>query len=111
MDDDPRLIPGVTASCTFFVGTSEDTLLLPRRAVKGSPQGTTARIMVDGEMQERPVEVGLKGDENTEILGGLGEGDEVVMPRLGAQKSPMGENRMREMGRRIGGGGFSASKR
>ena len=66
------------------------------------------RVMVDGETVERLVTTGLEGDEFVEIKEGVAEGEQVMVPRLGSEQEER-ENRGREMGRRIGGGGFSKS--
>jgi len=84
-----RLKPGMTASCDFLVQRVEDTLYLPSRAVR-DVSGTHMVTVLRGKQQaEVPVEVGVMGNDRTEILEGLSEGAEVVLPSLvgGSQES------------------------
>jgi HlyD family secretion protein len=86
---DPRLKPGMTASCTFLVDRVDDTLYLPSRAVQQSSNGNFVIVPKGKETITVPVEIGLVGDDRTEILEGLNEGAEVVLPSLvgGSQQS------------------------
>lgn len=108
---DARLKPGMTASCDFLVDRVTDTLYLPSRAVIEVSGDRVVTVLEDGEPVEVPVQVGLVGDERTEILEGLKEGTEVVL--LGpAGASQDRAERMRQRGRRAGGaGGFVRSGR
>ncbi len=103
-DRDPRLIPGLTATCDFLVAEIEDTLYVPSRAVRNLAKGHVVILLDGDQIVQVPVEVGLEGDEGTEIIGGLKEGDEIIIPQLGGPSGEM-TNRAREMGRRMGGGG------
>ena len=107
MDKDIRLIPGLTTTCDFMVKEEADALRLAPRAVKRTGEKPTVRVPMapgsEGPPKEVPVELGLEGDEYVVILSGLSEGDEVLMSQFGAQEE---ENRGREFGRRMGGGGF-----
>lgn len=106
---DKTLLPGLTASCDFLVAEVKDVVYVPRRAVDVTDQGATVRVVVNGKTIPTPVTVGLRGDEATEILEGLEEGQEVFLPRLGTGVQ-MGQSRGREMGRQMGGGGFTPSR-
>ncbi|GAI19550.1 unnamed protein product [marine sediment metagenome] len=103
---DARLKPGMTATCEFVVGQVENALYLPSRVVQKMDGKYTVMVAAGQEMATTLVKVGLIGDENTEILEGLREGDEVIIPQLGGPAGGMSD-RAREMGRRMGGaGGF-----
>jgi HlyD family secretion protein len=102
LDLDDKLIPGLTASCDFMVDEVDSTLRLPIRAVDVDDDAATVRVMVDGVVQRIPVEVGLEGDEFYEIVSGVSEGDEVMVPRFGSGQS--GPPSAAEMGRRMSGG-------
>ena len=106
---DKRLKPEMTATCEFLVGQVENALYLPNRAVEKMDGKYGVMVATGQELATVPVEVGVVGDENTEILAGLKEGDEVIMPQLGGGPGGMA-SRFREMGRRMGGaGGFVRS--
>ena len=106
---DVWLKPGMTATCDFLVEKADDTLYLPSRAVR-EMGGKRMVVILEGEQMDHvSVEVGLVGDESTEILAGLKEGDQVIIPRLGGPPGGM-EGHARAMGRRMGGaGGFVRS--
>lgn len=99
---DPLLRPEMTASCSFLVDEVKDCLYLPSRAVKEVSGTHMVTIVEHGQLVDVPVEVGLEGDESTEILEGLREGVEVVVPTLG-RPTPAPGDRAREFGRRAGG--------
>jgi RND family efflux transporter MFP subunit len=102
---DARMKPGMTATCEFLVGRRQRVLSLPSRAVQEMAGRHAVMIVADGEEQApREVKVGLVGDERTEILEGLEEGDEVVMPGLTGPRDIRAF--MRERGRSMGGGGL-----
>ncbi len=110
-DADERLRPGMTAGCDFFVGRAENVLALPSRAVEEQRGRHTVLVREGEEAVPTPVEVGLIGDDLTEIKSGLSEGQEVLLPGLGS----LAQDRTdwaRERGRRMGGaGGFVRSGR
>ena len=106
---DKRLKPEMTASCEFLVDQVESALYLPSRAVEKMNGKYGVMVAIGEELSAASVQVGLVGDENTEIMAGLEEGDEVIMPELGGGPGGMA-SRFREMGRRMGGaGGFVRS--
>lgn len=104
---DARLLPGLTANCEFLVDEVKDALVVPRRAVLDVAKEPKVRVVVDGVATETPVKIGLKGDEEIQILSGVSEGDHVLVPRLGTN-AKMGVSKGVEMGRKMGGGGFTA---
>jgi hypothetical protein len=61
--------------------------------------------MRNGKQVDVTVEVGIVGNERTEILDGLREGAEVILPTLVSQQAGAGADYMRERGRRAGGMG------
>ncbi len=71
---------GQSASVRIVVARAENVLSVPTFTVQGS--GATSRVTVlrDGQSTSQTVRVGVKGEELTEILDGLTEGDQVVVP-------------------------------
>lgn len=105
-ESDPRLKPGMTATCEFIIGRAEDVLTLPNLAVQQHRGEATVLLRQGEEGVPTPVEVGLVGDNLTEMRSGVKEGTEVVLP-FSVGGSEGFESRGREMGRRMGGaGGF-----
>jgi HlyD family secretion protein len=93
---DERLKPGLNATCEFLVARKANVLAVPNEAVQESPEGHYVEVLVQGRPQRRPVKLGIQGNELTEIVEGLHEGETVVagriFPQLGEQGpgSPFG---------------------
>jgi len=101
---DPRLKPGMTATCEFIIGHKEDVLRLPNVAVQEKQGEHSVFVLRTGQPMDTPVEIGVVGDNFTEILSGVDEGTEVVL-QFSIGSSERSESRGREMGRRMGGAG------
>lgn len=79
---DPRLKPGMNASCEFLVARKNDVVAVPNEAVNENPQGAYVEVMVNGQPQRREVKVGIQGNTKTEIIDGLQPGEIVVTGRI-----------------------------
>jgi multidrug efflux pump subunit AcrA (membrane-fusion protein) len=86
MDVDERLRPNMNATCDFLVEEKTNVVKVPSEAVKDEEDSTVVTVIKDPKkplweetnQQKRPVEVGVRGDEDTEITSGLKEGETVV---------------------------------
>jgi macrolide-specific efflux system membrane fusion protein len=69
----------MTADASIVVAQKSDVLRLPRAVVRAR-SGTTARVKIwaDGRVEDRTVEVGLRGDVSIEVVEGLSERERVV---------------------------------
>jgi len=103
---DERVKPGMSASAEIVTDTKPDVLLVPNSAVKSpndnhyveivdaiDPQIALTANVSAAALQSPPrrqqVEVGISNDEVIEIIGGLKEGDIVVIRTVqGGQNSP-----------------------
>ena len=74
-----NLPAGLNASVDVIGGKAENVLLIPVAALRDLGSGLYAVFVVgaDGELEMRPVEVGLMDFANAEIISGLEMGDEV----------------------------------
>jgi HlyD family secretion protein len=78
-DAPPGLVPGMTVDASVIVARRADVLRLPRALVRARADGTAqVKVWVNGNVEDRSVKVGLRGDQNVEIVEGLGEGEQVV---------------------------------
>jgi RND family efflux transporter MFP subunit len=87
---DVELKGGLTATGEIVVDTRENVLLIPNRALKGSPRDQWVEVMVDEAKkvtEKRTVTLGLQNDKTREVLSGLQEGEKVVVGG-GAGTSP-----------------------
>jgi HlyD family secretion protein len=79
--DQDTLFSGMTADVEVIAAESRDTLLVPTQALRELPSGQQAVFVIDasGEIEMRPVEVGLTDFANAEILSGLELGEIVSL--------------------------------
>ncbi|WP_425092568.1 efflux RND transporter periplasmic adaptor subunit [Tropicimonas sp. S265A] len=61
------------------IARPRDALSLPKDALVQGAQGWTVFVNADGTAQPRPVTIGVAMGDRFEVLGGLSEGDEVVV--------------------------------
>ncbi|MEX2410934.1 MAG: efflux RND transporter periplasmic adaptor subunit [Candidatus Paceibacterota bacterium] len=76
---DPRVRAGMTADVDIYTETINDAVTIPGRAVYRTDEGNFVRVTNDREIEERQVELGLRGyDGRVEIKSGLEENEEVI---------------------------------
>jgi HlyD family secretion protein len=71
---------GMSATAEVIIERRDDVLLIPNRAVRGTLANPKVVVLVDGQQKEREITLGLTDGINTEVLSGLEEGEEVVLP-------------------------------
>lgn len=79
---DPRVRMGMTGEAFLVTEESDDTLVVPNAYVQIDPSTGATVVQVlraDGTLATVEVTTGLRGEDDTEILMGLREGDVVVM--------------------------------
>lgn len=74
------LKPTMTARVSVNVGESRNTLIIPLSAVKESKGQQYVQVLVNGVAENRPVTLGLSSDDKVEVVSGLQDGDQVVLP-------------------------------
>jgi len=67
--------PGMTADVGIETEKRENVL----RVSAGAIDGNSVRVYVDGEPEQRTIELGLIGDDFAEVLSGLDESDQVII--------------------------------
>lgn len=75
-----QLLPGMTATCEFLTLEKKDVLIVPSQAVKYEDGAAYVEVKSNDPKKPRSVavKIGEVGNDGTEILEGLKEGDEVV---------------------------------
>ncbi|MBB6378098.1 HlyD family secretion protein [Pseudonocardia eucalypti] len=89
-ESDPRLKAGQTAEAGVRTSSKDNVLVVPNGAV--IRQGGRTLVNVpgpDGQPQQVPFQPGVVGDDNTEVLSGLREGQPILLPQ--AQVAPGGQ--------------------
>ncbi|MBI4744539.1 MAG: efflux RND transporter periplasmic adaptor subunit [Actinobacteria bacterium] len=74
---DPKVQLGMGATLKIDLGRKENVLVVPNLAVRSVSGQKVVRKVIDGSSTDVKVEVGLSDDDNTEIISGLEEGDEI----------------------------------
>ena len=84
------LRPDMTANVTINVATKENVLAVPNKAVKREEGEKVVYVIQNGVPVRRPVKIGWKDSDYTEVLSGLKEGDSVLVGELpgSGQKQP-----------------------
>jgi macrolide-specific efflux system membrane fusion protein len=74
------LLPGLYADAELALEHREDVPTVPLQALNRESEKTTVFVVNhDGELEERPVQLGLQTSSDAEILSGLNEGEQVVV--------------------------------
>jgi RND family efflux transporter MFP subunit len=83
---DFHLQPGMYADVTLSANSRANALTVPIQAIQRGESGKTTVLVVDSEnrVQSREVQVGVEASDNVEILGGLNQGERVVVGNLGS---------------------------
>lgn len=78
--DGREIKPSMTANVTVTTAEAKGVFVIPLRSIKTSDgSGRTVRILKNLQVENRTVEIGLKGDEGmVEIKSGLAQGDLVI---------------------------------
>ena len=75
-----ELRDGMTATAEVIIERRDDVLLIPNRAIRGTWENPMVVVLVDEQVKEREITLGLTDGINTEVLSGLEEGEKVVLP-------------------------------
>jgi RND family efflux transporter MFP subunit len=80
LNPDAQIKPGMTASVDIEVDKEENVLSVPNSAVKPYKGGRAVRVVDEKtkEMKYITVQVGIKGDDRSQIVKGISEGQEVI---------------------------------
>lgn len=81
LDDPPAGVRlGASATVSITTGQADSALVVTSSAVTSVGQRHTVTVLRDGQQSVVPVQVGLVGDNGTQIVSGLSAGDTVVLP-------------------------------
>ncbi len=79
---DKELRDGMSATAELIIEHHENVLLLPNRAIQGSLGNYLVEVIAGEQTEKRQVTLSLSDGINTEVLSGLEEGEEVMLPRV-----------------------------
>jgi len=84
------LRPAMTAEASILAEARRGVLAVPSEAIIEQRGEKTAQILVDGLPQPVPVKTGLEGEDYTEVVSGLTEGQQVILNTPGQGMGPGG---------------------
>jgi len=100
------ILSNMSASANIITNFKDEVLIVPNSAIQSNSGDTTVRVMVNGEVQNKTVEIGIQSDSQTEIVSGLNEGDEVVTSVTNSSTKTTTSTTTSPFGNIRGGGGF-----
>lgn len=83
--------PGMSVNADIITAVNQDVLMVPSSAVKSNANGGNyVQVLVNGQPQQKNVQVGISNDTDTEISGDINKGDQVVTQTInsGSLSSP-----------------------
>jgi membrane fusion protein (multidrug efflux system) len=78
-DDTLRLRPGMFVEVRIVIGMKENVLVIPRKAVLYKQNKTFAFVLNGDQASQREINLGLTEEDYVEILGGLKQGETIVV--------------------------------
>jgi RND family efflux transporter MFP subunit len=75
-----ELRDGMSATAEVIIERRDDVLSIPNRYIRGTLENPMVVVLVDGQQEQKEITMGLSDGINTEVLSGLEEGEEVVLP-------------------------------
>jgi HlyD family secretion protein len=81
---DLKLLPGAFVTTRILLEQRENVLTLPTAAIVKAADGAKCCIVVDGKIQHRPIELGLRAGDDVEIKSGLDGSETIVLLRAGS---------------------------
>ena len=105
---DFQLRQGLTVTVSIIVDERTDVLIVPNSAITTRGLQTYVQVMSpDGTIEERAITTGISDWQYTEVIQGLSEGEQVVVPKGTATTTPSSSQQQQRPGGFMPGmGGF-----
>ncbi len=78
--EDVFLPAGLTAAINIIIEQKDNVLVVPSRAIRRQGREQVAEVVKDGKTERRQVRTGLSNDQMVEVVEGLQEGEQVLIP-------------------------------
>lgn len=78
---DEELKDGMSATAEIIIEQHDDVLLILNRAIQGSWENPFVEVVTDEQIEKRQISIGLSDGIYAEVLSGLEEGEEVILPQ------------------------------
>jgi hypothetical protein len=71
----------MTATATIVYDRKDNVLVVPNRAIRRQGREQVVDVLTpDGRIEPRTIQRGLSNDQQSEVVAGLAEGEQVVLP-------------------------------
>lgn len=87
---DLRILPGAYVTTKILLEQRENVWTLPVAAIVKTADGVKCCVVVDGKIQHRPIELGLRVGDEVEIKSGLDGQETVVLARANSLQAGQG---------------------
>lgn len=81
------LLPGAFATVSILLEQRDDVLTLPITAIMRDGENVFCCVVVDGQIEHRPIKLGLRVKDDVEIISGLKGTEAVVLTRAASLQS------------------------
>lgn len=106
----PEILPNMASTANIIIDSKDDVLMVPSSAIQTQTDGSLyVKILKNKVPQNMTIEVGLSSDTQTQVLGGLNEGDEVITGTSTGTSTTVGSTSPFNT-LRVGGGTSGASR-
>ena len=78
--EDFQLREGLSVTISIVVAHRENVLIVPNNVIIRQADGTYVEVRKEGVVEQRPIKTGLSTWRHTEVIEGLSEGEEVLVP-------------------------------
>jgi HlyD family secretion protein len=75
-----ELLPNINVNVRIVVRESQNALVVPRAAIRTRGTEHYVFVLISGMIRQRTVETGISNATRYQVLSGLSEGDQVVLP-------------------------------
>jgi HlyD family secretion protein len=77
---DPAVRPGMTVQISMVAKTAKDAIVVPTRAVFKNAEGADYVLVAgtDDKAHQKPIQAGIRSDEQTQVISGISAGDPVI---------------------------------
>ncbi len=83
-----QLREGLTVTVSIMIDERNDVLLVPNKVITRRGKESYVKVLKDGAIEERLIKTGISNYQNTEIIEGLSEGEEIIVSQGTATATP-----------------------
>lgn len=91
---DNSLRIGMTTQSRVTIAKRDDVLLIPTSAIKKQGKESVVSVLENGKSVEKTIETGLSDSQNTEVISGINEGEQVITAQRSDNERVSGQVRM-----------------